>query len=135
MRIFLDANVLFSASNSSSAVAVVVAVASAHATVVSSDLACIEARRNLAIKRPDWLEVLEKLVENIETVPSSAFALPVALADKDVPLLCAAIRAEADYFVTGDRKDFGHLFGSSVHDVEVITPVRLGEILLGRFGE
>jgi hypothetical protein len=56
----------------------------------------------------------------------------VTLDEKDVPLLCAAIRARSDYFVTGDRRDFGHLFGTRVQGILVVTPLMLAEILAGR---
>ena len=88
-----------------------------------------EANRNLAVKRPEWLTAFEELLPQIEVVPTVVFALEVDLAAKDVPLLCAAIRAEADYFVTGDRRDFGHLFDSAVSGVTVVTPLRFGQII------
>lgn len=34
--------------------------------------------------------------------------------------------------MTGDRRDFGHLFGTRVHGALVITPLMLAEILAGR---
>ncbi|HVS11030.1 MAG TPA: PIN domain-containing protein [Planctomycetota bacterium] len=132
MRVFLDANVVFSASQPESAFARLVAATRRHASVLTSDIACVEARRNLVLKRPDWLGAFEALVEEIEVVPSAMFPLPVTVDEKDVPLLCAAIRARSDYFVTGDRRDFGHLFETRVHGVLVITPLRLAEILAGR---
>jgi predicted nucleic acid-binding protein len=132
VRVFLDANVVFSASQPESAFARLVASARRHASVLTSDIACVEARRNLDLKRPDWLGALVALVEEIEVVPSAVFPLPVTVDEKDVPLLCAAIRARSDYFVTGDRRDFGHLFETRVHGMLVITPLRLAEILAGR---
>jgi predicted nucleic acid-binding protein len=132
VRVFLDANVLFSASQPESAFARLVAAAQRHASVLTSDIACVEARRNLALKRPDWMGAFEALVEEIEVVSSAVFPLPVTLDEKDVPLLCAAIQARSDYFVTGDRRDFGHLFEARVHGTLVITPLRLAEILAGR---
>jgi predicted nucleic acid-binding protein len=88
--------------------------------------------RNLALKRTDWVATFEALIEGIEIVPSAVFPLPVTLAEKDIPLLCAAILAPSEFFVTGDRKDFGHLFETRVHEVTVITPRRLAEILAAR---
>ena len=76
-----------------------------------------------------------KAGEELEVVPSAVFPLPVTLAEKDVPLLCSAIRARSDYFVTGDRRDFGHLFGTRVHGALVITPLMLAEVLAGRVPE
>jgi len=53
VRVFLDANVLFSASQPDSAVARLIAAACEHMQVATSDLASIEARRNVELKRPD----------------------------------------------------------------------------------
>jgi predicted nucleic acid-binding protein len=138
VRVFLDANVLFSASNPGSAFSRLVSVALEHAdAVLTSDLACAEARRNLALKRPAWLATFAAMLEplgpdggpGLEMVPSAFFPLPVELADKDIPLLCAAIGARSDYFVTGDRKDFGHLLDLVVKGVTVITPKQLALML------
>lgn len=132
MRVFLDANVLFSASQPGSAFARLIAATGRHASVLTSDVACAEARRNLALKRPGWLDTFEELIEELEVVPSAVFPLPVTLDEKDIPLLCAAIRSRSDYFVTGDRRDFGHLFGTRVRGAQVITPLQLAELLAGR---
>ena len=138
MRIFLDANVLFSASNPGSAFSRLIAVALVHAdAVLTSDLAVAEARRNLVLKRLAWLPTFDAMLEpfvpggssGIESVASAVFSLPVELVDKDIPLLCAAIGARSDYFVTGDRRDFGHLFDRIIQGVTVITPKQLAELL------
>jgi len=134
VRVFLDADVLFSANQKGSAFARLFAAAGRHAQVLTSDIACAEARRNLARKRLAWLETFEALLEELEVVPSAVFPLAVTLDEKDIPLLCAAIRARSDYFVTGDRRDFGHLFGTRVHGALVITPLRLAEVLAGHGG-
>ena len=52
MRVFLDANVLFSASNGGSNIARLIALLTERGTGVASDVAVEEARRNLALKRP-----------------------------------------------------------------------------------
>ena len=129
MRVFLDANVLFSASNADSNIARLVDWLSEKGTGVSSDLAIEEARRNLALKRPRWLGEFKRIQTLLEIVPSASFALPVALAAKDAPLLCSAVVAKCDYFVTGDRRDFGRLYDRSVMGVEVISLLRLAELL------
>lgn len=72
---------------------------------------------------------LRELIRSLEIVPSVLFDLPVALEEKDAPLLCAAIRGRCRYFVTGDRRDFGHLYGRTIEGVEVISLLRLAEIL------
>ena len=129
MRVFLDANVLFSASNAGSNIARLIAWLSEQEAAVTSDLAVEEARKNLALKRPAWLSAFESLLAGLEVVPSVLFELSVPIATKDAPLLCAAIRSRCRHFVTGDKRDFGHLYGQRVQGVEIISLLRLAEIL------
>ena len=100
-------------------------------TVVTSDLAVEEARKNLQLKRTAWLSTFEALLREVETVPAVLFPLPVSIADKDAPLLCAAIRSGCQFFVTGDKRDFGHLYNQQVQGVEVVSLLRLAAILAG----
>ena len=132
MRVFLDANVLFSAGHEEGNLARLVAWLVEHDTAVSSDLAVEEARRNLTLKRAHWLPAFEALLAAVELVPSALFVLPVTLADKDAPLLCAAIRGRCDVCVTGDRRDFGHLMGESILGVTVVSPLQLAQMLASR---
>jgi predicted nucleic acid-binding protein len=132
MRVFLDANVLFSASNAGSNIARLVDWLLAEATAVTSDLAREEARRNLAMKRVDWLPAFEQLMQRVEEVPSALFDLPVSLDEKDRPLLCAAIRAKCTHFATGDSRDFGHLFGKAVEQVQVVDLLALAKLLAAK---
>ena len=129
MRVFLDANVLFSASNQGSNIAQLINWLVSEATAVTSDLACEEARRNLCLKRRDWLPAFEELLSRVEQVPTALFDLPVALDAKDRPLLCSAIRAQCTHFATGDRRDFGHLFHKAVECVRIVHLLRLAELL------
>lgn len=132
MRVFLDANVLFSASNLDSNVARLVEWLGERGTAVSSDLAVEEARRNLVLKRPQWLEGFERVRTHLELVPSAQFALPVVLDAKDVPLLCAAIAAKCQSFATGDKRDFGRLAGKTVLSVEIISLLGLAQLLAAK---
>lgn len=129
MRVFLDANVIFSASNSSSNIARLVDWLITEATAVTSDLAREEARRNVGLKRAEWLPALERLMQRVEVVPSVRFELPVHLDEGDQPLLCAAIRSRCSHLATGDRRDFGHLFDKTIEGVRVISLLRLAELL------
>jgi predicted nucleic acid-binding protein len=132
MRVFLDANVLFSASNRPSNIARLVDWLISEATAITSDLAREEARRNLVLKRADWLPAFARLVERIEIVPSVQFELPVRLDEEDRPLLCAAIRSSCSHFATGDRRDFGHLFDKTIEGVRVVSLLRLAKLLAER---
>ena len=132
MRVFLDANVLFSASNPDSNIARLLEWLFESGTAVASDLAVQEAKRNLVLKRPQWVEGFEKICTRLELVPSAQFALPVALEAKDVPLLCAAIAGKCQFFATGDKRDFGHLDGKTVLGVEVISLLGLARLLAAK---
>lgn len=129
-RVFLDANVLFSAAEEDSALAHLVERAARVFTLITSDVAVAEARRNLGIKFPQRVAALNALLEAIVIVSTAVFRLEIDLAQKDLPLLCTAIRAQSDYFVTGDRRDFGQLWNEEVHGTAVINPLRLTEILV-----
>jgi predicted nucleic acid-binding protein len=131
MRVFLDANVLFSAGNAGSNIARLIAWLAKRETVVTSNLAVEEARKNLVLKRVAWLPAFEDVIADLEISPSVLFELPVSIATKDAPLLCAAIRSRCSLFVTGDRRDFGHLYGQKVQGVEIVSLLRLAEILAG----
>lgn len=131
MRVFLEANVLFSASNPGSNIAQLIDRLMTDATAVTSDLACAEARRNLALKREGWLPAFELLLPRVEQVPTALFDLPVAIDGKDRPLFCSAIRSGCTHFATGDRRDFGHLFDQTVEGVRIVHLLRLAELLSG----
>ena len=94
MRVFLDANVIFSASNTSSNIARLIEFLFDRGTAVTSDFAIEEARRNIRRKRPDWLVGFNAFLARIEVVPSVEFRLPIQLSAKDRPILCTAIRSE-----------------------------------------
>lgn len=130
MRVFLDANVLFSASYASSNIARLIHLLIKQGEAVTSDFAVEEARRNIMLKRSAWDEDSCTLIEQIQIVPSIQFDLPIELAEKDQPILCTAIRSKCQYLATGDKQDFGHLYGHNIQGVTVVTLVILAEILM-----
>ena len=129
MRVFRDANVLFSASNSGSNIARLIHLLFERGTAVTSDFALEEAGRNVELKRPAWRESFQQLSARVEVVPSVRFGLPVELAEKDVPILGAAIRASCDALATGDNRHFGHLYGQAVEGVRIVSLVELAGLL------
>lgn len=110
IRLFLDANVLFTAvHNPSGKAALIVALGvQGNWEIVSCSYAIEEARRNISIKFPDYLESFETLISAIIKIPSrSGRNCPVRLPEKDRPILEAAIQCIATHLLTGDIKDFG----------------------------
>jgi len=130
VRVFLDANVLFSASNTGSNIARLIQLLIEHGQAVSSDFAIEEARRNISIKRPNWVDGFNALVDQVEAASSTRFELPVQLIEKDQPILCTAIRAECVYLATGDKRDFGHLYNTTIQKVQVVDLTGLARVLV-----
>ena len=136
MRIFLDANVLLSASNRGSNIARLVDQAVRDHVVLTCELAREEARRNILLKRPQWSEAFDELQDKIECVPTALFELPVELNvafppnEKDRLILCSAIQSVCELLVTADKRDFGHLFEHEVQGVTVVSLIGLANRLL-----
>ncbi len=129
MKLFLDANVIFTAaySRTGNGRGLFMLADADCCTLCTSAFALDEARRNLALKAPDKLNELDRLLSGLAIVPESppdgvkrAASLPLAM--KDAPIMAAAIACSSDILVTGDRRDFGHLFGKIVEGVRVLTP-------------
>lgn len=112
MRLFLDANVLFTAAHNprGKAALVIDLGKQGHWELCSSAYALEEARRNLARKFPEFLGGLDPLLEVVRFVEGSAgYECPPGLAQKDRPIFQAAVACRATHLLTGDLKDFGPL--------------------------
>jgi predicted nucleic acid-binding protein len=135
MRVFLDANVLFSAAKSDGAVRGLLRRlrAAAH-ECWADDYVVAEARRNLAAKGPEALAALDDLVAGLHVaaarVPPSGLPDLAWLPDKDRPVLAAAIRLKCAALVTGDRTHFGTGYGRAFSGVRIHSPRSLAEALL-----
>ena len=129
MRIFLDANILFSAAlNTGSRLRVFFRLAEAGVCeLLASPFVLDEARRNIARKHPTKIADLEQLIARIAicreaTSDEVRWARSAGLPDKDAPILAAAVQAKAEMLVTGDRADFGSLYERKLRGVEILTP-------------
>jgi predicted nucleic acid-binding protein len=135
MRIFLDANVLFSAAKSDGAVRQLLRLLekSGHECCVDGYV-IEEARRNLVAKAPDRVVVLDGLLSRMTTAGAqrvdAALETSLPLPAKDRPVLSAAIRQRCSALVTGDRTHFGPLYGRTIHGVTIHSPRSLAEALL-----
>jgi len=90
---------------------------------VSSAYAVEETRRN--ISDTEARARLEALLGETTIVAEGSLAEPppnLTLAPKDRPILAGAIRAGATHLITGDRKDFGKLFGRRIGGVLILRP-------------
>lgn len=126
-RLFLDANVLFSAAYSKDA-GVRRLWRLSDVELITSGYAAEEARRNL---EPDQRVELEVLLRNVSvldvaapeqtTKPHRGRAAP-DLPEKDRPILLAAIGVGATHLITGDFTHFGPYFGGVFGNVLITTP-------------
>ena len=126
MRIFLDANILFSAVKSDGAVHAFVAMLLdvGHECWVDGYVVD-EARRNIMAKAPGRLSHLDALVSRVRmsaVAPAAARAEVHGLPEKDRLVLAAAIALGCEALVTGDRTHFGKFYGRHVSGVMVHSP-------------
>lgn len=123
-RLFLDANVLFSASCRERA-GVAPLWELTGASLLTSTYALEEARRNLHADAPKQrLEKLSARLEIVGTVDTCALPHGIELPSKDAPILAAALAGRATHLITGDLKHFGPHFGKRLARILVLPPGR-----------
>ncbi len=112
MKLFLDANVLFTAARTPSGKAALIIDCGGEGywRLLTSAYAIEETRRNLERKSPTSLPQLGELLRHIDiVVPSLSAPCPDSLPLKDRPIFQAAHTGAATHLLTGDLKDFGQL--------------------------
>ena len=110
IRLFFDANVLFTAAHNPDGKAALILALGAKGEweVVSSTYAVEEARRNIERKFPSRAVALEELLQSLTIVLSGTGKdCPLELPVKDRPIFESALRVSATHLLTGDLKDFG----------------------------
>jgi len=110
VRLFLDANILFTAAHNprGKAALVIELGIQSYWPLYSSAYAWEEARRNLERKFPQSLDTLTAIrpcVQFSEHRPDLQY--PAGLVEKDQPIFQAALACRATHLLTGDLKDFG----------------------------
>ncbi len=130
MRVFLDANILFSGARPNSRMGVFLETLSRQADLLTNAYAFEEARRNLELKFPDSLKALEKLARQCEMISQLSVDLEVELPHKDQPILGGAVAGRATHLLTGDERDFGKFWGKTVQGVKIVSPKMLAEEVL-----
>lgn len=121
-RVFLDANVLFSAAYRPDS-GLLALWRGAGPAVLTSAYAVDEARRNLA--RDDQRQRLDAIVRRCQILPTPGGAsLPEALTlpPGDAMIFLAAMAARATDLLTGDRTHFGRYYGRTIAGVLILPP-------------
>lgn len=139
-RIFLDSNVvlsgLFSDRGSPRIILDLLSLDLPVLTAVTGQFNIVEIERNLQKKMPQVLptyrEYLPLLNLEITPLPSSkeVSALKGQIAEKDLPVLASALKADVDFLVTGDKKDFGKARIRGRYPFRIVTPTELLQAIL-----
>ena len=138
MRIFLDANVLFSAAKSDGAIRQLLhRLIQAQHTLVPDSYVQAEAQRNIAAKADaQAVRDLDALLGKVDvsavqfaqsspTLHAAAFWLP----EKVRPVLLAAMVLACDALVTGDSTHFRAGYGKRFEGIAVLSPRQLAEFV------
>jgi len=121
-RVFLDANILFSAAWTDGS-GLMKLFDLPQATLLTSRHVLAEAERNLETEgQRARLQRLAAALTFVDAPQDAALPAGVELVAKDVPVLLAAIEASATHLLTGDRRHFGHLYGKSIKGLKILTP-------------
>ena len=121
-RLFLDANVLFSAAYREPAGPLSLWEVR-DAQVITSRYAAAEARRNLSTREQQTR--LDAILERTELVDESdprTIDDEKRLPEKDRPILRAAVLGKATHLITGDFSHFGRFFGKRLQGVIIVPP-------------
>ena len=129
MRVFADANVLFSAADPTSATRFLLDAVLHHATVVINEHVWEEARRNVEMKRPGLLSGLEQLKAQFHFSSGMTTVKDCPLPDKDQPVLGGAVAARCSHLWTGDKRHFGCLYGKTIGGTLVVPATALADEL------
>lgn len=137
MRVFLDANILFSAARTDGAVRQLlrVTMAAGHECWVDPYVT-VEARRNLAAKAPASLATLDGLLASCQSGPFVPLTAELdealaALPADDRPVLAAAINLGCKVLITGDKSHFGPHYGKRLMGVQIHSPATFYARVLG----
>jgi predicted nucleic acid-binding protein len=120
-RLFLDANVLFSAAYRPDA-GLVRLWNLKDTALCTSRYALEEARANLeeAVQHRSLI----RLSETLQSFEAERGSLPpgISLPEKDVPILLAALGAGASHLLTGDIRHFGAYLGKKIEGMTLMLP-------------
>lgn len=93
--------------------------------LITSHYAYDEAERNLSAKRPQWVENFYDFTAGMQRAGGHKLDIAISLNEKDKPILASAILEKCDYLLTGDKRDFGHLYNQTVSGVTIVDFILL----------
>jgi len=124
-RLFLDANVIFSAAYKPTSPLLQLWKLK-NVELITSTYALEEATRNLDVYCPDYSSRLVKLIKPLVILKeiSRDLMLPrnINLPENDKPILIGAIQVKTTHLLTGNTKHFRSLLGRRIKGVLIMTP-------------
>ena len=140
VRIFLDSNVvlsgLFSDRGPPRIILDLLSLGLPLFTGVTGKFNIVEIERTLKKKMPEVLPRYREYLPllNLEITPRPSLKQVKALkghtAEKDLPVLASALKADVDFLVTGDKKDFGEARRRGSYPFKVVTPSEFLQMIL-----
>lgn len=140
IRIFLDSNVilsgLFSDRGSPRIILDLLSLDLPVLTGVTGEFNIIEIERNLEKKMPEVLPGYHEYLPllNLQIIPLPSLkevrSLKGHIAEKDVPVLASALKANVEFLITGDKKDFGKARSRGSYPFKIVTPSEFLEMIL-----
>ena len=127
-RLFLDANVLFSAAYKIDG-RLLPLWKLRNVMLCSSHYALQEATINLT-GEDQWTRLAD-LAGSLQLFKAGQTSLPpgILLPEKDAPIFLAAVEARATHLLTGDVRHFGLYFGKKIQGIAIMLP---GAYIRGR---
>ena len=139
-KVFLDSNIiisgLFSDKGSPRIILDLLSLDLPVISGVTGKYNIIEIERNLSKKMPDVLPLYRKYLKllNLKIVPLPLYTdiknLSGYTSDKDIPVLASAINGNADFLVTGDKKDFLKFKLKGKYSFKILSPGEFLDIIL-----
>jgi len=140
IKVFLDSNVLLSGFLSDKGAPRIIldllTLRLSEICAATGKYNLMEIERNLEKKMPAVIPIYMKYMPllDLEIVPlpsrETIMSMSGQIADKDIPVLASAISCNADYLVTGDKKDFAKPRESRKHPFQIVTPSEFLEKVL-----
>jgi uncharacterized protein len=121
-RLFLDANVLFSAAYRPDA-GLLQFWKLSGVLLCSSRYALEEARINSTEDAQRRLSRLARRIQLFDAPPPQS-PPAISLPEKDWPIFLAALDARATHLITGDIRHFGPSLGKVIRGILIVTPAR-----------
>ena len=136
LRIFLDANILFSAAKSDGPIRALISrlLDGGHECWVDGYV-IDEASRNITAQAAAQVPSLDALLSRMRLAshsPATTGAAIKGLLRKDRPAVAAAAALSCEILVTGDQTHFGNFYGQLLHGVRIHSPRSLYELLWAR---